>query len=109
MPPCGGARPARLRLKLPEKFVQHEMRHYFATVILESSEVTFQQVGEYLGHSDGGILAALTYGHLRPDARLATAELLAQHFARRAEPNVIPFASPSPAPSTSTSPQATLG
>ncbi len=51
------------RLGIP-KMVQHELRHYFATVMIEEG-VSFALLAEWLGHSDGGVLAAKTYGHIR--------------------------------------------
>ncbi len=44
----------------------HELRHFFATRCIESG-VDIPTVSRWLGHSDGGALAMLTYGHLRQD------------------------------------------
>jgi integrase len=43
----------------------HDLRHIFATRCLESG-VDFPTLAGWLGHKDGGILAAQTYGHLIP-------------------------------------------
>ncbi len=43
----------------------HDLRHIFATRCLESG-VDFPTLAGWLGHKDGGILAAKTYGHLVP-------------------------------------------
>ena len=51
------------RAGLPS-FSVHSLRHFFATNAIEL-DVNFKTLGEWLGHSDGGILAAKTYGHLR--------------------------------------------
>lgn len=48
----------------------HHLRHYYATVCIESG-VDIPTVSRFLGHSDGGILAMKTYGHLRDDHALA--------------------------------------
>ena len=44
----------------------HDLRHIFATRCLESG-VDFPTLASWLGHKDGGILAAKVYGHLVPD------------------------------------------
>ncbi|MEI7910851.1 MAG: site-specific integrase, partial [Verrucomicrobiota bacterium] len=44
----------------------HDLRHIFATRCLESG-VDFPTLAGWLGHKDGGILAAKVYGHLVPD------------------------------------------
>lgn len=46
------------------KLVQHELRHYFATVMIEMG-VSWALLASWLGHADGGITAAQVYGHLR--------------------------------------------
>ena len=43
----------------------HDLRHIFATRCLESG-VDFPTLAGWLGHKDGGIFAAQTYGHLIP-------------------------------------------
>ena len=45
-------------------FCVHSLRHFFATNALEAG-IHFKVIAEWLGHSDGGILVARTYGHLR--------------------------------------------
>ncbi len=52
------------RLKL-EHIRVHDLRHIFATRCLESG-VDFPTLAGWLGHKDGGILAAKDYGHLVP-------------------------------------------
>jgi len=44
----------------------HDLRHIFATRCLESG-VDFPTLANWLGHKDGGILAAKVYVHLVPD------------------------------------------
>jgi len=43
---------------------QHDLRHYFATLSIESG-VPIPTVADWLGHSDGGALLMKTYRHLR--------------------------------------------
>ena len=54
-------------LRLGKKHVRiHDLRHLFATTCIESG-IDFATVGKWLGHKDGGILAAKTYGHIRDE------------------------------------------
>ncbi len=55
-----------------ERFTHHDLRHYFATVCIESG-VDIPTVSRWLGHKDGGALAMRTYGHLRNEHSLAAA------------------------------------
>ena len=41
----------------------HDLRHIFATRCIESS-VDLPTLANWLGHKDGGVLAAQVYGHL---------------------------------------------
>jgi integrase len=50
----------------------HDLRHLFATRCIESG-VDIPTVSRWLGHSDGGALAMLTYGHLRQEHSAAQA------------------------------------
>jgi integrase len=52
---------ARLGLR---RWTVHDLRHYFATRCIECG-VDVPTVSRWLGHSDGGVLAMRTYGHLR--------------------------------------------
>ena len=60
------------RLKLP-KLTQHGLRHYFATICIESG-VDVPTVAKWLGHSDGGAIAMRVYGHLRDEHSLTAAQ-----------------------------------
>lgn len=60
------------RLGLP-LLTQHDLRHYFATICIESG-VDIPTVSRWLGHGDGGALAMKTYGHLRDEHSLAAAQ-----------------------------------
>jgi integrase len=53
------------RLKLP-KFTHHHFRHFFCSNAIEKG-VDFKVIAAWLGHKDGGILVATTYGHLRAE------------------------------------------
>jgi integrase len=50
----------------------HDLRHLFATRCIESG-VDIPTVSRWLGHSDGGVLAMKTYGHLRDEHSAAQA------------------------------------
>ena len=45
-------------------FTHHAMRHYFCSNAIEAG-IDFKVIAGWLGHKDGGILVAKTYGHLR--------------------------------------------
>lgn len=51
------------KLGLP-KHHHHTMRHFFCSNCIEAG-VDFKVIAGWLGHVDGGILVAKTYGHLR--------------------------------------------
>jgi integrase len=55
-----------------KKITHHDLRHYFATICIESG-VDIPTVSRWLGHSDGGALAMRTYGHLRQEHSAAQA------------------------------------
>jgi integrase len=45
-------------------FTHHSLRHYFCTNAVEAA-VDFKTIAAWVGHKDGGLLVAKTYGHLR--------------------------------------------
>jgi len=45
-------------------FTHHSMRHYFVSNAVEAG-VDFKVIASWVGHKDGGLLVAKTYGHLR--------------------------------------------
>jgi len=51
----------------------HAMRHFFCSNAIEAG-VDFKVIAEWLGHKDGGILVAKTYGHLRAEHSTAMAK-----------------------------------
>lgn len=61
-------------LKYPS-FTHHSLRHYFCSNAIEAG-VDFKTISSWLGHQDGGILVAKTYGHLRQDHSQRMAELM---------------------------------
>jgi len=54
------------RLKLPHMFTHHSLRHFFCSNAIEAG-IDFKAIAGWLGHKDGGILVAKTYGHLREE------------------------------------------
>lgn len=58
----------------------HDLRHLFATLCLEAG-VDFPTLARWLGHKDGGILVAKTYGHLRDEHSLSQAAKVGAAFA----------------------------
>ena len=53
------------RIGLPS-FTHHSMRHFFCSNAIEAG-IDFKVIAGWLGHKDGGILVAKTYGHLRAE------------------------------------------
>jgi integrase len=51
------------KAKLPH-FHHHLFRHFFVSQAIEAG-VDFKTIAAWVGHKDGGILVARTYGHLR--------------------------------------------
>lgn len=51
------------RAGLPD-FGHHAMRHFFVSNAIEAG-IDFKTIAGWVGHKDGGILVAKTYGHLR--------------------------------------------
>ncbi len=60
------------RLSLPY-ITQHGMRHYFATICIESG-VDVPTVSRWLGHADGGAIAMRVYGHHRDEHSISAAQ-----------------------------------
>jgi integrase len=46
------------------KFHHHSLRHFFVSNAIEAG-VDFKVIAGWVGHKDGGVLVAKTYGHLR--------------------------------------------
>lgn len=47
-------------------FTHHHLRHFFCSNAIEAG-IDFKTIAGWLGHKDGGLLAAKTYGHLRDE------------------------------------------
>ena len=47
-------------------FTHHELRHFFCSNAIEA-QIDFKAISGWLGHKDGGVLVARTYGHLREE------------------------------------------
>ena len=62
----------RLRLA---RFGHHTMRHFFCSNAIEAG-CDFKVISDWLGHKDGGVLVAQTYGHLRNEHSTAMAKLI---------------------------------
>ena len=60
----------RLGLRL---FGHHTMRHFFCSNAIEAG-CDFKVIAGWLGHKDGGVLVAMTYGHLRSEHSAAMAK-----------------------------------
>jgi integrase len=60
------------RAGLP-RFSHHALRHFFCSNAIEAG-VDFKAIAGWLGHKDGGVLAAKTYGHLRNEHSAAMAQ-----------------------------------
>jgi integrase len=58
-----GLEQACKRADLPN-FTHHCMRHYFVSNAIEAG-IDFKTIAAWVGHKDGGLLVAKTYGHLR--------------------------------------------
>jgi integrase len=56
-----------------KRVTHHDFRHLFATICIEAG-VDIPTVAAWLGHSDGGVLAMKTYGHLRIEHSQQSAE-----------------------------------
>ena len=59
---------------LPQ-FHHHSLRHYFVSNAIEVG-VDFKVVASWVGHKDGGVLVAKTYGHLRDQHSFSMAKLM---------------------------------
>jgi len=61
-------------LGLPH-YTHHTFRHFFASNAIEQG-IDFKVIAEWLGHADGGVLVARTYGHLRSEHSTRMAKLM---------------------------------
>jgi integrase len=70
--PRGAMRNACERMGL-EDFNVHSLRHFFVSNAVEHG-INFKVISDWIGHSDGGVLVARTYGHLRSEFSAEMAE-----------------------------------
>jgi integrase len=75
------------RLSLPH-YHHHTFRHFFASNAIEHG-IDFKVIAEWLGHADGGVLVARTYGHLRAEHSAAMAKRMVFDAAAEQPENVI--------------------
>jgi integrase len=61
------------RLAQLQEFTHHSLRHYFVSNAVEVG-IDFKVIAGWVGHKDGGLLVAKTYGHLRDTHSYAMAE-----------------------------------
>ena len=74
---------------LPQ-YTNHTCRHFFCSNAIEAG-IDFKVIAGWLGHKDGGVLVAKTYGHLRDEHSAAMAKRMT-FDATAAEPeNVVPM------------------
>jgi integrase len=55
------------------RFSHHALRHFFCSNAIEAG-CDFKVIAGWLGHKDGGVLVAMTYGHLRSEHSAAMAK-----------------------------------
>lgn len=56
-------------------FTHHCLRHYFVSNAIEKG-IDFKTIAAWVGHKDGGLLVAKTYGHLRDSHSFEMAKLM---------------------------------
>lgn len=56
-------------------FTHHSMRHFFVSNAIEAG-IDFKTIAAWVGHKDGGLLVAKTYGHLRDSHSMEMAKLM---------------------------------
>ncbi len=73
------------------EFNHHAMRHFFCSNCIEAG-VDFKVIAGWLGHVDGGVLVARTYGHLRDVHSREMAKRITFDAAAEEPDNVVPMA-----------------
>jgi integrase len=73
-------------------FTHHSLRHFFCSNAIEAG-VDFKAIAGWLGHKDGGLLVARTYGHLRDEHSAAMAKRMTFSAAESEESlkNIVAF------------------
>jgi site-specific recombinase XerD len=64
------------------------MRHYFCSNAIEAG-IDFKVIAGWLGHKDGGILVAKTYGHLRDTHSFEMAKRMTNNAHDPEAPNLV--------------------
>jgi integrase len=75
--------------KLPH-FHHHSLRHFFCSNAIEAG-IDFKTIAGWLGHKDGGLLVAKTYGHLRDEHSAAMAKRMNWGASTTEPANVVPM------------------
>jgi integrase len=70
------------------RFTHHSMRHYFCSNAIEAG-IDFKVIAGWLGHKDGGILVAKTYGHLRDTHSFEMAKRMTVNASQKEAFNVV--------------------
>jgi integrase len=81
---------ASKKLGLPQ-YGHHTCRHFFCSNAIEAG-IDFKVIASWLGHKDGGILVARTYGHLRNEHSAAMAKRMSWGASTAEPANVVPMA-----------------
>jgi site-specific recombinase XerD len=71
-------------------YSHHTMRHFFCSNAIEAG-VDFKVIAGWLGHVDGGVLVAKTYGHLRDTHSMAMAKRITFDATAETPRNVVPM------------------
>lgn len=69
-------------------FTHHKLRHYFVSNAIEVG-VDFKTLAAWVGHKDGGVLVARTYGHLRDVHSFDMAKLMTFGYGEATPQNVV--------------------
>jgi integrase len=77
------------RLGLPQ-YSHHTLRHFFTSNAIEKG-IDFKVIAEWLGHADGGVLVARTYGHLRAEHSVRMAKRMDFDAGADEAENVVKF------------------
>lgn len=73
------------------RFSHHALRHFFCSNAIEAG-CDFKVIAGWLGHKDGGVLVAMTYGHLRSEHSAAMAKRITfDAAATEMTADVVPF------------------
>jgi integrase len=77
------------KLGLPQ-YGHHTCRHFFCSNAIEAG-IDFKVIASWLGHKDGGVLVARTYGHLRNEHSAAMAKRMNWGASTTEPANVVPM------------------